>query len=69
MGIIKADQPFAVRTMQRQGIVQSMGPLRRHWYARDHEPYPVATLRIDHEHRAIEVNQRIQARVGRHCHF
>jgi hypothetical protein len=29
----------------------------------------MATVRIDHEHLAIEVNQRIQARVVKHRHL
>jgi hypothetical protein len=63
VGIVKPDQAFTVRPVQRQRVIQSMWLFSRHRHARYHEPDPVATLRIDHEHLAIEFKKCVQARV------
>ena len=61
MGVVKAGQPFAVRTVQCSRVVESMRFLQRHSYARYYKSDPVATLRIDHEHLAVKVKQCIHA--------
>jgi hypothetical protein len=65
VGVIKADQPLAVRPVQRQRIIESVRLLRRHRYARHHESDPVTPSRIDHEYLSVEIQKRVQARVGR----
>ena len=63
VGIVKPDQAFTVRSVQRQRVIQSMWLFSRHRHARDHEPDPVTTLRIDHKHLAIELKKCVQARI------
>ena len=65
MGIIEADQPLAVRPVQRQRVVDAMRLLRRHRRPRHHEPDPVTALRVHDENLAVEVEQHIEGRVAR----
>jgi hypothetical protein len=60
MGIVEADQPLAIRPMQRQRIVQPVRLLRRRRHLRHHKADPVAAFRIDDEHLPIEIEQYIQ---------
>src|SRR5208282_3595100 len=56
MGIVEADQPFAIRPVQRQRVVQPVRLVRRHRHPRHHEANPWNDLhakyevaRIDHQ--------------------
>jgi hypothetical protein len=68
MGVVEAGQPLAVRSMQRERIVQPMRFRRRHRHARHDEPDPVATLRIHHENLPVEIEKDIEGRVARFRH-
>jgi hypothetical protein len=61
MGIVEADQPLAVRSMQYQRIVEAVRLLPGCWHTRHAEPDPVAALRIHDEHLPVEVEQHIEA--------
>ena len=68
MGVIEADQPLAVWAMQRQRVIEPVWFLRRHGYTRHREPDPVAALRVQNEHLAVEVEQHIEGQVARRHH-
>ena len=68
MGIIEPDQPFAVRPMQCERVVDAMRLLRRHRRPRHHEPDPMAALPVHHENLPVEVEKHIEARVTRLRH-
>ena len=67
MGFVEANQPLAVRPVQRQRIVQSVRLLRR--YLSHNEAHPVAALRIDDQPLPIEVEQHIKGGVARRRYF
>lgn len=69
VSVIKAYQSLSVRSVQRQRIIESVRLLQRRRHARHHEPDPVTPFRIDHECLSVEIQKRVQARVGRCCHF
>ncbi len=64
MRIVEPDEPFAVRAVQRQRIVEAMRLFRRHRDARHNEPNPMAALRIDDEHLSVEIEKRIERQVA-----
>ena len=68
MGVVEPDQPFAVRPMQRQRVVDAVRLLRRHWHPRYDEPDPVAALGVHHENLPVEVEKHIEGRVTRLRH-
>jgi hypothetical protein len=43
--------------------------LRRHWHPAHDEPDPVAALRVNDEHLAVEIKKSIEGRVVRLRHF
>jgi hypothetical protein len=58
--IIKADEAFAIRCVQRQRITEAVGALTRRLHALNHEFDPVITNRVYDEHHAIERKKMIQ---------
>jgi hypothetical protein len=60
MGVVKPDQPLAIRPVQRERVVQAAWLLRRLWYRRHHEANPMATLRVHDQHLAVEVEKHIK---------
>ncbi len=68
MRVVEADQPLALRPMQRERVVDAVRLLRRHRNPRHHEPDPVAALRVHHENLPVEVKKHIEGRVTRLRH-
>jgi hypothetical protein len=64
MGVVEADQPLAIRPVQRQRIIQAVRFLRRRRHSRHHEPDPMAALRVDDEYLPVEVQEHIKGRVA-----
>ncbi len=64
MGIIEADQPLAVRPVQRERVVDAMRLLGGCRHACHDEPDPVTTVRVHHENLLVEVQKHIEGRVG-----
>jgi hypothetical protein len=64
MSVVKSNQTVATRTMQGQRIVQPMKALGAGNYPADREPNPVLALRVYHEYLAIEIQQRLGARIS-----
>ena len=68
--IVKTDEPFSVRRMQRQRIAYAMRALLRRRHTLHDEFDPVFAGRIDDEHDAIKRKKVVQARIlfsYRHC--
>lgn len=65
MGVIEADQPLAIRSMELRRIVEAVRLLRRYRHSRHDEPHPMAALRVHHEHLAVELEEHIEGRVPR----
>ncbi len=64
MSVVEADQPLAIRSVQSERVIQSMGLLRRHRHASQDEPrMPMAALRVHHENLPVEVKKQIECRV------
>jgi hypothetical protein len=68
MSIIETDQPLAVRSVQRERIVDTVRLFRRHWHPRYDKPDPMAALWVHHENLTVEVEKHIEGRVTRLCH-
>jgi hypothetical protein len=68
MGIVEADQPLAIRPMQRERVVDAVRLLRRYRHPRHDEPDPVTALRVHHENLPVEVEKHIEGRIARLCH-
>ena len=60
MGIVEAGQPLAIRTVQRQRIIQPVRLLRRDRHPGYYEPDPVAALRVHDQNLAVKIEQRIE---------
>lgn len=67
MGIVETDQPFPVRPMQGQGIVETVRLLGRNRHAIDDEPDPIPAIRIDDEHLTVEIEKHVERRIPRPC--
>src|SRR3546814_3539479 len=61
VGAVEADQPSAVRAMERQGIVEAVRLARRRRNPCHDEPNPVAARRIHDQNLTVQVEQRVQA--------
>lgn len=68
MGVVEADQPLAIRPVQRQRVVDAVRLLRRFRHPRPHEANPMAALGVNHENLSIEVEQHIEGWVARLHH-
>ena len=68
MGVVEADEPPAIRPVQRQRIVQAMRFFRRGRHFRHHEADPMVAIRVHNEHLPIKVEQHIEGRVARLRH-
>jgi hypothetical protein len=68
MGVVEADQPLAVRSVQRELVVDAVRLLQRHRHPRHDEPDPVTALRVHHENLPVEVQKHIKGRVARLRH-
>ncbi len=68
MCIVEADQPLAIRSVQRERVVDPMGLLRRHGHPRYDEPNPMTALRVHYENLPVEVEKHIKGRIARHYH-
>ncbi len=68
MGVVEADQPLAIRPVQRQRVVDAVRFLRRHRRPRDDEPDPMATLGVNDKHLSVKVQKHIEGRVARLRH-
>ena len=68
MGVVEADQPLAVRSVQRERVVDAVRLLRRYRHLPDSEPDPVTALRVHHENLPVEVEKHIEGRVARLRH-
>ena len=55
MGVVEADQPLAIRAVQRERVVDAMWLLLRHRHLRHDEPNPMAAFWVDDEHLSVEV--------------
>lgn len=63
MGVIETDQPLAVRSMQRHGILEAVRLVRPSLYSPDTKVNPVLACRIDDERLAVQIQQCIQSRI------
>lgn len=63
MRIVEADQPLAIRPVQGQRVVDTMGLLRRDLYTRDDEPDPVSTLRIHDKNLPVEIEKQVEGQI------
>jgi hypothetical protein len=68
VGIVEADQPLAIRPVQRQRIVEAMRLLRRNRHLRHDKAYPVTAFGINDEYLPVEFQQYIKGRVARLGH-
>ena len=68
MGIVEADQPLAIRAVQRKRVVDAVGLFLRHRHARHDESDPVTPLGVHHENLPVEVEKDIEGRVTRVYH-
>ena len=68
MSIIESDQPFAVRSVQRQRIIEAVRLLRRHRHPRHDESHPMAAFRVYNKDLPVEVEKHIEGRVARLRH-
>ena len=59
--IVEANEPFAIRSMQRQRIFNPMRPFLAHGHTTNDEPNPMAGFRVDHQHLPVEIQQQIEA--------
>jgi len=59
MCVIEADQPLAIRSVQREGVVNAVWLLSGGRDPRYDEPDRVTALGIHHEHLSIEIEQYI----------
>lgn len=66
VGIVKPDQSFAVRPMQRQRIFDSVRTCLAQWNAANDEPDPVPRFRVDHQHLPVQIQQCVKGRVPLH---
>lgn len=58
MGIVEPDQPGAIRGMQREGVGETMWPLRRYLHSFDLKGEPIPLLQVVNA--AIEVQQELE---------
>jgi len=68
MGIVETDQALPAWTVQRQRVVEPVRSRGRRGHATDRKPYPVVARAIHHQHLAVELQQRIEARVASTLH-
>ena len=69
MRIVEADEALPVGSVKRQRVVDPVRSLRRRRYALDVESHPMVPSGINHQDLAVEIEQRVQARVtGRAGH-
>jgi hypothetical protein len=62
MSIVEPDEPFAIRTMQRERVVDAMRLLGRHRHPCRDEPDPLPMVAVHHENLLVEVEK--PSRVG-----
>ena len=64
MSVIESNKALSAPTVQRQRVIQSVRLLRRRRNPRDNKPNPVPALRVYNQNQAIQVEQRVESRVG-----
>jgi hypothetical protein len=64
MRIVESDQPLAAGTMQRERIAEPVRAFRRDVGTAHHEFNPVAAGLIDEQDLAIQVQERVEARIA-----
>jgi hypothetical protein len=65
MSIIESHQPFAVRSVQRQRVIEAVRFLRRHRYLRHDESHSMAAFWVYNKDLPIEVEKHIEGRIAR----
>ena len=68
MGVVEANKPLAIRSVQRQRIVQPVRLLRRYRHLSHNERDPVAAFWIDDQHLSVEIEKHIKGGVARFRH-
>ena len=63
VSVIKTDEPFSIRRMESQGIVDAMWPLCRRDHALYDEFHPVLAERIDDKHDSIKHKEIVKPRI------
>ena len=63
MRIVEPNQPFAILSMQRERVIQSMRFLRSRRDFGNDEPDPVSAVRIHNQREAIQIEQRVEGRI------
>ena len=63
MGVVEADQPLAIRAMQRERIIQPVRLFRGWRDLRDNEPDSVSTLRVHDQREVMQVEQSVESRI------
>ncbi len=70
MSVVETDQSLAIRPMQRERIIQAVGPFFRRLYPLGDEFHPMIADRIDDKHDAIKRKKVVKTRIRnrfRHC--
>ena len=65
MGVVEADKPRTVRSVQCQRVIEPVRFLRGRRHTVDTEAHPVPSGHVNHEDLTVQIQQRIQARVTR----
>src|SRR5690348_11299962 len=67
-GRFETNQPFAIRAVQCERVVNAVRLFQRHRHSRHHKPNPMATVRVDHENLSVEVEKHIEGWIARRRH-
>jgi hypothetical protein len=62
MSVIESNQPFTVRPMQRERVIESMRLLRRNRNPRDYKSNPVTAFGVHNQREAVQIEQRVESR-------
>jgi hypothetical protein len=68
VGIVEADQPLAVRSMQRERIIEAVWFVRRYRHSPYDELHPMTAIGVHHEQLPVEIEKCIESRVARLRH-
>lgn len=70
MSVVESDLPFAIRSVQRERVIDPMRFLGGHRHPGHHELDPMASRRIDHKDLPVEIQKHIQRQVisSTHAH-